>query len=183
MIAGLVLAAGQGRRLGGRAKALLPYRGGLLIEHVLSALEPCEAKLVVTGAYRLPDFPGVTIVHNAQWETGMGSSFRAGIEALPPQARAVVILLADQPGITAAAVERLIQTGSELAVATYAGGFGHPVLIGHSHFAAAADSARGDKGARNFLRANESLVRQVPCDDVCDPADIDLPEDLARLRL
>ncbi|HCT77937.1 MAG TPA: 4-diphosphocytidyl-2C-methyl-D-erythritol synthase [Micromonosporaceae bacterium] len=183
MIAGLLLAAGAGRRLGGRPKALLPYRGGLLVEHAAQTLVAggCDRVYVVHGAADVPNRPEWTKVHNPFWESGMGSSLRMGLMAIDSSATAVVVLLVDQPGIGPAAVNRLIaanRDGSNLVVATYGGARSHPVLFGRSYWDAVAASAIGDAGARNFLQEHATAITTVECGDIADPADIDLPEDL-----
>jgi CTP:molybdopterin cytidylyltransferase MocA len=93
-------------------------------------------------------------------------------------ADAVVVLPVDTPGVTAEAVRRLAELASPeaLARATYHGEPGHPVLIGSAHFAGVMASAAGDQGARKYL--GQSTVRHVPCEDVADGADVDLPSDL-----
>lgn len=144
----------------------------------------CTPIIVVTGAAPV-DVPGAVVVHNPDWPTGMGSSLRAGLSALAPTCPAAVIALVDQPRVTAEAVRRLreaYEQGARVAVATYDGNPRNPVLIAAEHFTAVATSATGDTGARAFLRANPALVTPVPCDDVANPADIDTPEDLQRLR-
>ncbi|MBC6462479.1 NTP transferase domain-containing protein, partial [Actinomadura sp. HBU206391] len=118
------------------------------------------------------------------WRTGMGSSLRAGLAALPSRCPAVVVALVDQPRVTSAAVRRLTaahESGASVAVATYGGRPRNPVLIAREHFAEAAARAVGDVGARAFIRAHPELVTSVPCDDVASPADIDTPEDLDAL--
>lgn len=182
--AGLLLAAGEGRRLG-TPKALVEIGGVRLVDRGVRMLHEagCTPTVVVTGAAPA-DVPGAVVVHNPRWRTGMGSSLRAGLSALAPDCPAVVIALVDQPRVTAAAVRRLreaYEVGARVAVATYDGRPRNPVLIAHEHFAAAADGASGDVGARAFLRARPDLVVPVPCDDVASPDDIDTPEDLRRL--
>jgi CTP:molybdopterin cytidylyltransferase MocA len=181
--AGLLLAAGEGRRLG-TPKALVEVGGTRLADRGVRMLHEagCTPIVVVTGAARV-DVPGAVVVHNPDWRTGMGSSLRAGLSALAPDCPAVVIALVDQPRVTAAAVRRLreaYESGARVAVAAYGGRPRNPVLIAHEHFAEAASYATGDKGAREFLRARADLVVSVPCDDVADPVDIDTPEDLLR---
>jgi nicotine blue oxidoreductase len=115
----------------------------------------------------------------------MGSSLRAGLAALPPGTRAVVVALADQPLIGPGAVRRLIGAagrGATVAAATYGGRRRNPVLFAAEHFAEIAELAVGDVGARAFLRRHPELVTEVPCDGIGDPADIDTPADLERLR-
>lgn len=183
-IAGLLLAAGEGRRLG-RAKALVEFDGGRLVDRGVETLRAggCGPVLVVTGAVDV-EVPAATVVRNRHWRAGMGASLRAGLAAVPPHSAAVVIALVDQPRVTAAAVARLATAhrgGAQVAVATYAGRPRNPVLIGRAHFDAVSARAVGDVGARAFLRAHPELVEPVPCDGISDPADIDTPDDLDRL--
>ncbi|GAA2164594.1 nucleotidyltransferase family protein [Actinomadura napierensis] len=180
--AGLLLAAGEGSRLG-RPKALVELDGERLVDRGVRTLRDggCAPVLVVAGAAQV-EVIGAVVVPNPDWRDGMGSSLRAGLGALPPACPAVVVALVDQPKVTAAAVARLIaahDAGAEVAVATYGGAPRNPVLLRVAHFAAAAEAAVGDRGARGFLRAHPDLVTHVPCDDVASPADIDTPADLA----
>jgi CTP:molybdopterin cytidylyltransferase MocA len=181
--AGLLLAAGEGSRLG-TPKALVEIDGIRLVDRGVRMLHEagCTPIVVVTGAARV-DVAGAVVVHNPGWRTGMGSSLRAGLSALAPDCPAVVIALVDQPNVTAEAVLRLraaYDEGARVAVAAYGGRPRNPVLIAHEHFAEAAAYAKGDVGARDFLRAREDIVMRVPCEDVADPGDIDTPEDLRR---
>ncbi|MDL4771088.1 nucleotidyltransferase family protein [Actinomadura xylanilytica] len=183
--AGLLLAAGEGSRLG-RPKALVELDGERLVDRGVHMLRSggCSPVLVVSGAAQI-EVIGAVVVPNAEWRTGMGSSLRAGLAALPPACPAVIVALVDQPRITSAAVARLIEAyeaGARVAVATYGGKPRNPVLIGAEHFAAVAGGAAGDVGARAFLRANPGLVTHVPCDGVAAPDDIDTPGDLAEFR-
>ncbi|MFP3967923.1 nucleotidyltransferase family protein [Actinomadura fulvescens] len=180
--AGLLLAAGEGSRLG-RPKALVELGGERLVDRGVRMLRQagCSPVIVVTGAAEL-EVMGAVVVPNPDWSTGMGSSLRTGLAALPPACPAVVVALVDQPRVTAAAVRRLIEAydgGAEVAVATYGGERRNPVLFVRAHFAAVAEAAEGDLGARPFLRAHPGLVTAVPCADVASPDDIDTPEDLA----
>lgn len=184
-VAGIVLAAGAGRRFG-MPKALVRHRGALFVEHAAEVLHRagCTPVVVVLGARasevrRVARLPGSSIVDNPEWTTGMGSSLRAGLAALAASsAVATVVLPVDTPGVTAEAVRRLtgLATPDALARATYDGRPGHPVLLGRDHWRAAADSAAGDEGARTYLRTHPP--RDVPCDDVADGADVDRPEEL-----
>jgi len=139
--------------------------------------------LVVTGAAAV-SLPGVGIVPNPQWRTGMGSSLRAGLAALPDGPAAVVIALVDQPLIGPEVVRRLIaafRDGAEVAVASYHGRPRNPVLIARAHWAAAAAAAQADSGARAFLRSHPALVTSVECGDIGRPDDLDTPADLIRI--
>ncbi|WP_283133695.1 nucleotidyltransferase family protein [Rhizohabitans arisaemae] len=180
-VAGLLLAAGSGSRLG-RPKALVEYGGERLVDRGVRLLGEggCDPVVVVLGAVDVA-VPRAVVVHNPKWASGMGSSLRAGLAALPGHASGVVIALVDQPLIGPEAVRRLIAARAPVAVATYGGSPRNPVFLAREHWAGAAELAEGDAGARVFLRAHPELVTPVPCDDVADPADVDTPEDLRRL--
>ncbi|MFI6923759.1 NTP transferase domain-containing protein [Nonomuraea spiralis] len=177
-MAGLLLAAGEGSRLG-RPKALLELGGERLVDRGVRLLEEggCHPVVVVLGAATV-QVRGAATVRNPDWRSGMGSSLRAGLAALPPEAEAVVVALVDQPLVRAGAVRALRESGAQLAVATYGGRRRNPVLIGREHFAGVAELAAGDVGARPYLKAHPELVTEVACDEHGDPADIDTPRDL-----
>ncbi|SCK41391.1 nicotine blue oxidoreductase [Streptomyces sp. LamerLS-316] len=192
VIAGVLLAAGGGRRLGGRPKALLEHRGRPLVEHAVRALRNggCGPVHVVLGAaaeevQALADLSECSVTVNPSWEEGMGSSLRAGLGALGgPDVDAALVLLVDQPGIGAEAVARVrsaYRSRATLAAAAYDGERGHPVLFGAGHWAEVSAGATGDQGARAYLRAHRDAITLVECSDVAQPYDIDTVEDLARL--
>lgn len=189
-VAGILLAAGAGSRLG-RPKALVEIGGQRLVDRGVLLLRAGGAGpiVVVTGAVPV-DMPGALVVHNPAWSTGMGSSLTAGLSvlgALPADAcGAAVIALADQPLVTPECVRRLIAAhvgnpGASIAVASYGGRPRNPVLIAREHWAEVLTLAHGDAGARPFLRAHPGLVTLVECGDAGSPDDIDTPEDLARV--
>lgn len=186
-VAGLLLAAGGGRRLGGRPKALLEYRGKTLVERAAEALRDggCDPVHVVVGAAAV-EAGGCVVVENPEWESGMGSSLRAGLASLEGSgASAAVVLLVDQPFVGAAAVARLVaahRAGAGLAAAAYRGERGHPVLIGAGYWAQARSLAVGDQGARKLLREHAGELLLVECADVAAPDDVDTPENLALLE-
>jgi CTP:molybdopterin cytidylyltransferase MocA len=205
-VAGILLAAGDGSRLG-QPKATVELAGSSLAERGVALLRDggTELVLVVTGAIPV-ELPGAVEVHNPDWLTGMGSSLAAGLRALgadlPPgdsdgvaavggplpgavDIEAAVIALADQPLVGAESVRRLIaayRDGATVAVAAYAGEPRNPVLIARQHWPAVLEVVSGDAGARSFLRAHPDLVTLVECGDTGSPDDIDTPEDLARVR-
>ena len=184
--AGLVLAAGEGRRLG-RPKALVEIGGIRLVDRAVGALHAAgvDPVLVVSGAIPL-DVQGATVVDNPQWPNGMGSSLRAGLTALPAAAPAVVVMLVDTPGVDATVISRLIAAwleGAQVTVATYAGARRTPVLLGCAYWAEAAARAEGDQGARAFLTAHPELITEVECGDLGPWRDLDTPADLARWRV
>jgi len=183
-VAGVLLAAGDGSRLG-QPKATVRVGGKSLAGLGVALLRAggADPVVVVTGAAGV-DLPGVSTVHNPRWREGMGSSFAAGLAAVPADCDAAVIALADQPLVGAASVRRLIAAfaaGSGVAVAAYAGQPRNPVLLAREHWAEATDLAAGDVGARPFLRAHPELVTLVECGDTGRPDDIDTPDDLVRI--
>ena len=188
-VAGLLLAAGSGSRLG-TPKALVSLRGELLVERGQRLLRDggCVPVLVVLGAQaeqaarHAPDH--VVAEH---WATGMGASLRAGLAALQdrPEVDAVVVALADQPNVGAGSIDLLRQAylaGAVAAVATYAGKARNPVLLSRPVWAEVAVLAEGDTGARPWLRTHPELVVEVSCDATGSPEDVDTPADLAALE-
>ncbi|HEY5015663.1 MAG TPA: nucleotidyltransferase family protein [Streptosporangiaceae bacterium] len=185
-MAGVLLAAGNGSRLG-QPKALVDLAGSTLAERGVALLGDggADPVIVVTGAVPV-ELPGVIAVHNPDWETGMGSSLATGLLALSGgDAEAAVIALADQPLVGPESVRRLIaafRSGVGVAVAAYQGRPRNPVLIAREHWPAVLELADGDTGARPFLRAHPELVALIECGDTGRPDDVDTPEDLARVR-
>lgn len=188
-VAGLVLAAGAGRRFGG-PKALVRLGGQLLVERVCGTLADggCAPVVVVLGA-RADDIRAAAdlpdTVDNPDWTEGMGSSLRVGLGALPVDAGAVVVALVDQPLVGAEAVRRLSAAwrgGAVAAVASYDGRPRNPVLLDRSVFVDVAASAQGDVGARAWLRTHPDVVVTVPCGDTGTARDIDTPDDLAAVE-
>jgi nicotine blue oxidoreductase len=186
-VAGLVLAAGESRRLG-RPKALVEIDGERLVDRAVRVLHEagCTTVYVVAGAAQLGDVSerasgSVHVVDNPEWPTGMGSSVRRGLASVTEAA--VVIMVVDTPGIGAAVVRRLIDAhvcGATAAVATYGGAPRNPVLLAREHFPGVSALAVDDVGARAYLAAHPDVVTQVECSDLADPFDIDTPEDLRR---
>ena len=186
-VAGILLAAGEGSRLG-QPKALVEVAGQRLVDRGSRMLRDGGAApiVVITGAAPV-DVPGALIVHNPAWASGMGSSLATGLsalQALPGECDAAVMALADQPLVGSESVRRLIaahQAGASIAVAAYDGRPRNPVLIAREHWAEVLTLANGDAGARPFLRAHPDLVTLIECGDTGSPDDIDTPEDLARV--
>ena len=188
-VAGLLLGAGAGRRMG-RPKALVELDGEPLVRRGIRLLRDggCDPVVVVVGAGAEQVRPlcgGADVVEASEWDTGMGASLRAGLSDLTTSyADACVVALVDQPLVQPAAVARLRAAhanGADAAVATYDGRPRNPVLLARSTWEAVADAARGDEGARPWLRAHPERVVHVDCTDVGLPDDADTPAELAGL--
>lgn len=180
----VVLAAGGGSRFEGDGHKLDAEVDGVPVASraISVALDAAIGPLVVvSGAHRpaLPDLPPGRLVevHNPDWHLGQITSVRAGIDAARELgAEAVVIGLADQPFVTAAAWRAVAASSSPIAVATYDGVRGNPVRLHESVWSLLPD--HGDEGARAVIRLRPDLVEPVPCSG--SAADIDTLEDLQR---
>jgi len=194
MVAGLVLAAGEGSRLG-RPKAEVVVGGRRLVD---LAIESCVRAglgpvVVIMGAAWLvpmpladsPDSitPEVWLVENSDWATGMASSLRAGLAALElePGIDAVVVTLVDTLSVGPEHLRRIsaaLRDGATAAVATYDGRPRTPVGLTRGVWADVARTVAGDEGARRWLRAHPDLVTSVECADLGRWTDIDTHADL-----
>lgn len=171
-IAALVLAAGRSSRMGGPNKLLATLEGKPLVAHVVdAALQSRAASVtVVTGhmAARVADAirdRDVATVHNPDFAEGMSTSLKAGLAAVPDDAEAVIVLLADMPGVTARMIDALIeayepQRGALIVVPTAEGRRGNPVLWSRRFFAELS-SVTGDMGGRNVLQGYPEAVTEV----------------------
>jgi nicotine blue oxidoreductase len=184
-VAGLLLAAGAGRRFG-RPKALVEVDGEPLLLRALRTLADsgCAPVRVVLGAQAadvrslLPD-PSIA-VYAEDWATGMGASLRAGLEAVSEVAAdAVLVHLVDLPWVGADVLSRIREVAAPdvVARASYAGVPGHPVLLGRRWWTQVGHTARGDRGARDWLATREDL-QLIECGDLGSGRDVDTPGDL-----
>ncbi|MCL4561156.1 MAG: selenium cofactor biosynthesis protein YqeC [Chloroflexi bacterium] len=188
-IAGIVLAAGESRRLG-QPKQLLLWRGEPLVRHVVRiALEAgLKPVVVVTGAEAgvvsdaLQALP-VSLVDNAEWASGQSSSVRRGIGELSVEVGAAIFLLSDQPQVPVKLIEQLEVAHSHSLSAIIAPKVGerraNPVLFDRSVFSALAQ-VKGDMGGRAIF--DQYPVEWVDWKDPSLLLDVDTPEDYARLR-
>ncbi len=187
MIAGLVLAAGAGKRFGA-TKQLTDFDGRPLLEHSLAAMSKAGLdRLIVVLGSRADDVLAGVDLHGAdplvceRWGEGQAASLACGLAEIP-EADAVVVTLGDQPGVTTGAVRRVVaaRNGGSAVRATYGGRPGHPVVIERRLIPSLRD-VTGDAGARGVLA--RAGAREVPCDDLGGGADVDTPADLLALRM
>lgn len=179
--AGLVLAAGAGRRFGGPKALARTPDGEPWLHLAVAALHGagCAPVTVVLGgaaeqARSLVPVDAAAVVAE-DWAEGLSASLRAGLDALDGE-DAVLITLVDLPGLPAAACTRLLAEpldGTSLRQATYAGTPGHPVLIGRDHWAAVRAAVHGDRGAGGYLAS--AGAEQVECGDLFTGTDVDHP--------
>ena len=191
MICAVVLAAGRSRRMGAQVqKLLLPYAGSTVIGHIARQLadSALERAYVVVGSDRdkvtdaVSGHP-VEVVVNPDPKSEMLSSVRCGLRALPDGCRAVLLALGDQPGISPrlvnALVEAFAQSDKDIAVPTYEGRRGHPLLFSIDY----RDKILGEYdevGLRGLLRDHPEAVLEVPVPWSVVLTDLDYPEDYRR---
>lgn len=184
----MVLAAGESQRFGA-TKQLAPHAGRPLVAHAMSAAEAvCGPNtLLVTGN----EWRNVTeacghlqgfLVRNTAFREGLSASIRAGVRRLSGVADGVLILLADQPLITAAHLEQLLRqwrnAPDKIVASAYADSFGPPVIFPRECFAELG-RLRGDRGARSVINRYSDRLISVTCPDAA--IDIDRPTDLQKL--
>lgn len=192
--AALILAAGESRRFG-EPKQLADWKGRPLLEYVAGraaewprvdevyAVLGAEAERIMERV----DLTGVTVIENLDWREGIASSLRAGLDALlgDREAGAALVVLADQPMVPEAAVERLFEarrrSGRPVILPRYRFLRGHPVLLDRWLWPRLIAGLEGDQGARNLFLAHPEWVEEVTVGEDA-PRDIDTREDLRRLR-
>jgi CTP:molybdopterin cytidylyltransferase MocA len=165
-VGAVVLAAGAATRFGSPKQHVLLPR---VLERLAEAA--VEDVVVVAGAYPLEAAGSARIVRCLDWGAGPGASLRSGLAALPSEAEAAVVVLADGPNLSPEAVDRVLQAWRDgdapLVAASYNGDRGHPILVARDLWGSVPDEG---------LRAFEPVL--VPCDDLGAPGDVDQPENL-----
>jgi CTP:molybdopterin cytidylyltransferase MocA len=181
-VGGIVLAAGEGSRFGGAVKQLAELDGRPLLQHVLEvAGDRLDPLVLILGAHadeilrRVPLGPAQPVICEA-WRDGQSASLQAAVRALG-DVDAAVVLLGDQPFVTREAIEAVLAASPGPARATYGGTPGHPVLLSRDELDRVPELT-GDEGARSLLAG----ARAVECGGLCDPRDVDTPEQLEALR-
>lgn len=189
MICAILLAAGQSRRMG-QQKLLLPFEGQTVIGHIADQIvaAPIERTVVVTAtegeAIRLT-LAGkpLTFVVNPDAAGDMLSSVRCGLQAVPAECTAAIVILGDQPTIRAALIADLVRAfqsrRAKIVVPSCCGQRGHPILFSADYFAEVLTQHDG-VGLRGLLQAHPSDVAEVEVADTAVLADMDGPEDYQR---
>ena len=192
-IAGLVLAAGQSRRMGKINKLLADVDDQPMVSHAARIVTESEAKpvIAVTGhqadkvAEALRSFD-LTIVHNPRYAEGISSSLQRGVAALPKEVDGVIICLGDMPKIASTVIDKLIASFNPveqraICIPTWHGKRGNPVLLA-SRFFDEIHEISGDVGARGLLGAYPELICEVEMKSDAVLTDIDTPQALERIR-
>jgi molybdenum cofactor cytidylyltransferase len=187
-VCGLVLGAGGSRRLG-RPKQLLPFRDGTLLGHVVGVARACgfdqlvvaiggSAEAVRAGV----DLTGADVVVNDAYGEGCSSSIAAALGVVDERCDVLVLMLGDQPGVTAETVAALLagRGDAPLAVCRYDDGRGHPIAFNRTVFGSLA-GLHGDKGVWRLLDHAGDDVAEVPVAGAI-PRDVDTLEDYAAIR-
>lgn len=190
MVSGILLAAGMATRLGSN-KMLLELNGRKLIQHgVETALASRLEELIVVVGHEaervrraLRGF-AVTIVYNENYAQGQSTSLRAGLGAVSSRAKAALILLGDQPRVSAHLIDRLLATyeitGAPIVAPAYQGERGNPVLFDRSLFPELL-AVSGDQGGREVVARHRERMVTVPLASPDLTLDVDTWEDYQRL--
>jgi molybdenum cofactor cytidylyltransferase len=201
-VAAVILAAGGSSRFG-RPKQLLIFRGETLVSHAVRAASEagCDPLIVVVGATsesiwselairdsRIASSPAsgdgarATVVENTEWQNGVGTSIRRGLEQLSESIEAVVLIACDQPFVDASVVAALIaaheKTRKPMVASSYANTLGVPALFDRSCFVALL-ALPADSGAKTLMMTRPNDVAAVAFER--GAIDIDTPEDFERL--
>jgi nicotine blue oxidoreductase len=159
VVGAVVLAAGAATRFGAPKQRLL-------LPAVLERVQGVDEIVVVSGAYELEG-----AIRCEDWERGPGASLRCGLAALSDGVEAAVVVLADGPSLAPAAIDRVVAAwrggGESVVAASYGGVRGHPLVVGREAWGDVPDEGLRDLPAR-----------LVPCDDLGEPGDVDVPDDL-----
>ena len=191
-VSAIILAAGSASRMGSQ-KQLLRLGSKTLLEHTLEGVRASQVReiVVVLGSAaeairpHIPTEENVRVVVNDAFQTGMGSSLQRGLAELNPEANATLVVLADQPLVRPATLDRLIEDyrlhRPQILIPLFRGFRGNPVLLDRSVFREIA-ALNGDTGCRAIFGDHLDNIRKVEVDDPGILLDADRPQDLDQLK-
>jgi molybdenum cofactor cytidylyltransferase len=183
-IAGIILAAGMGTRMG-RTKQLLPFEGRTVLEHVIqNGLAADLDPLILVlghGANKILDTILVSrtqVVINSRHKNGMSTSIKAGLTAIGSSCEGAMFLLGDQPLVGPSILKKLIHaaTGNTIVIPTFQGDRGNPVIFGRRFFPE-LNTLTGDIGGRVLFKDHPERISEVPVETNAVCFDLDTPED------
>ncbi|HXF51367.1 MAG TPA: nucleotidyltransferase family protein [Dehalococcoidia bacterium] len=190
-VAAILLAAGRSERMG-RPKPLLPWGSQTLVAYQVTELAAagCDPVIVVLGHDAdavLPhlDHPRVEVVVNPRYDEGRASSLRAGAQAVPYDADAVVVLSVDQPRPREVVLRLLAEherSGALVTQPEHRGHRGHPVVLSAALLPELRQVTEETLGLRAVLRAHAGETRLVPFDDAVVTVDLNTPADVERAQ-
>ncbi len=192
MISAVILAAGEGTRMGA-VKPLLPIDGKPALSRVIGTA--CAAgvdEIVVVLGHAadeiqgMVDLSGCRVIRNPDYKTGMASSLRVGIQAVSAAARGILILHADMPYIAPETIGSIIataRTGARLVAPTYQGARGFPVYVDRVCFPGLISTLVGEVGARAYISAHPDDLVAIPVLDPGTVVDLDTPNDVQEAML
>lgn len=189
-VAAIVLAAGMSRRMG-TPKQLLRIAGKTVLEHTLAKVRESAVDEIVLVLGFAADAvekeistEGIKIVRNEDYQQGMGTSLRAGVATVGPNAKAALIVLADQPFVQAHTLNQLIEyhgkAKPQVVIPMYRGFRGNPVLLDRSIFPEVRELS-GDVGCRAIFGTHTENIRKLAVNDVGILLDIDSQDDFEML--
>ncbi len=193
MISGILLAAGESKRMQGAFKPLLKWGKRTVIGECIQQLRNSQlAEIFVVLGHREMEVrqslagSGVQYVINDEYRKGMLSSIKTGLSMLSPNEDAVLIALVDQPMVTSKIIDQLIdafdQGDKGIVLPTYQGKHGHPIIINASYVDDIMQlDENADEGLRAFIDAHRGDILAVPVETSAVLEDIDRPEDYERL--
>lgn len=188
-ISAIVLAAGSSRRMGADNKLLLTFNDKTMVSHVIDQLlsSAIDDIIVVTGndadKVKASITQNVRFIDNPDYDQGLSTSVKAGIDALANHCDGVMICLGDMPYIMAKDYNKLLSAfqKGKIITPTTQGKIGNPLIFSQKYFAD-FNSLNGDKGARNLLKKYPDDVIEVDLDNEAIFNDIDTPEDYQNHR-
>ena len=191
MIVGIILSAGESKRMG-TPKQLLPWGKTIILQQVIdnAAASHLEQILLVLGSHageiagKITISPKIEIVVNHDFKEGMSSSVKCGIKNAPAGADAFMLLLGDQPFISPAIINRLLdeyQTSKHgVVIPVYNGKHGHPVIFAAKYKQELL--AIADQGAKAVVNNHLQDILEVPLDAPEILTDIDTPQDYQKAK-
>jgi molybdenum cofactor cytidylyltransferase len=191
MLAAVILSGGASRRMGA-PKALLPYRGGTFLEHLIKVTDHPRIgwRRVVLGADAVAiaervKMPADEIVINDNWEAGQLSSIQAGVRSLPAGTDGLLLCLIDHPLISrelvGGLVERFYESGKAIVLPVYKGRRGHPVIFAARLYEELLNAPL-ETGARAVVWAHREDVSEMETDEEGCVLNLNDPDGLAKIR-